>query len=730
MMQIKQKLFLILVIICTAFFSNAQNNQLSLSDIWLSYKFVAQGISEIESMNDGEHYTILKNNAIVQYKYKNGKEVKTLLSGKDLLYNDQRLSIQEYTFSSDETKVLLTTNTESIYRHSYRADYFVYDFETKKLQPLSLNGKQQLASFSPDGKYVAFVRNNNLFVVEIENTSQEQQITFDGEINTIINGAPDWVYEEEFSFSKGFFWSKDSKKIAYYKFDESNVNEYTISLYNKNNYPESFTYKYPKAGEDNSIVEIYVYHFDNNANIKIDIGEETNQYIPRIKWTENPNILSVQRLNRLQNDLEILLSDAETGKSHIIYHEENPYYIDITNNLYFLKNGHFILTSEKDGYNHIYIFDETGKEIKQITHGQWDVMSIVSVDKENELVYYTSSQDGSMNNMLYSITFDGQNIQKMFEQEGTYNANFSKTHKYFILTYSNANLPNQYSIYETKRIKKLVDIENNDALIKQMEEYDFVKKEFLTFPGKEGDELSAWIMKPNNMKKDKKYPVLIYIYGGPGSQTVKNSWGGFDFVWYQLLVQKGIIVVSVDNRGTGGKGETFKKQTYLQLGKLESDDIIEVARYLSNLDYVDSKYIGIFGWSYGGYLSALCLTKGSDVFTAGISVAPVTNWRYYDNIYTERFMRTPQENPDGYDKNSPTHYAKKLKSPLLLVHGDADDNVHVQNAMEFANALVDVNKQFDFFIYPNKNHGIYGGYTRYHLYNKMTKFLFNNFNLD
>jgi dipeptidyl-peptidase-4 len=728
-MKTIQKVYLILFVICTAFLSHAQDSQLTLNDIWLSGKFLPQRIDEIRSMNDGEHYTILKQNSIIQYKYKNGREVKTLLNGKDLVYANEKLTIDEYAFSTDESKVLLTVNTEQIYRHSYKADYFVYYLKTKQLLPVSTNGKQQLAEFSPDGKFVAFVRDNNLFVVDTEDAKNEQQITFDGEINKIINGAPDWVYEEEFSFSKGFFWSNDSRKIAYYRFDESEVGEFTIPFYQGNSYPEWLTYKYPKAGEDNSVVEIYVYHFENRQSIKVDIGEEVDQYIPRIQWTNDKNVLAIQRLNRLQNELEIVLADAQTGKSTVIYHEKNKYYIDITDNLIFLENGHFIFTSEKDGYNHIYLHDASGQQLVQITQGDWDVMNVVSIDKNNKIIYYTSSQDGVMNTMLYSVRFDGTNQYLLFNQAGAYHADFSKTHDYFILTYSNANQPHQYSIYETKKMKKLVELESNNELIVQMREYGFVKKEFFTLPNKDDIKLNAWMMKPPQIEQGKEYPVLMYVYGGPGSQTVKNSWGFFDFIWHQLLVQKGIIVVSVDNRGTGGRGEAFKKETYLQLGKLESEDQIEAAKYLGSLDYIDKGRIGIFGWSYGGYLSAICMTKGADVFSAGISVAPVTNWRYYDNIYTERFMRTPQENPDGYDKNSPMFYAKKLKSPFLLVHGDADDNVHVQNTMEFAEALVNANKQFDMFIYPNKNHGIYGGYTRFHLYNKMTNFLLLNFSI-
>jgi len=721
--------FFLLYLICSFQVAiYAQTKQISLTDIWGSRNFYPNSIDEIRSMNDGESYTILTNNSIIQYNYRNGKEIKAILNGKDLKLKGSSFSmdIDDYVFSEDESMILLTTNTDRIYRHSYVAEYFVYNIKTSELKPVSENGKQGLADISPDGKHVAFVRENNIFVLDFA-TWTEKQITTDGKFNEIINGAPDWVYEEEFSFSKGFHWSPDGKKIAYYKFDESNVREYTLMNYYGNEYPEPYTFKYPKAGEDNSEVQIFVYHLDNQKHVKVDVGAEKDQYIPRIGWTTNPEVLSVQRLNRLQNFFEILLVQVSNGTSQVIYEETNKYYIDITDNLTFLKNGNeFIFTSEKDGYNHLYLFDMQGKEKEQITKGTWDVLKLVKIDQVNRTVYYTSSEAGAINVMLYSADFEGKNKKLLFDRPGTYEAEFSENSGYFILTYSDANTPQQYSIYSSN-LKKQVELENNNELAERAKEYQFVQKEFFTITTSEGIDLNAWMMKPLNMQTDKKYPVLMHVYGGPGSQTVENSWGWGDFIWYQMLVQNDIIVVSVDNRGTGARGEEFKKCTYLQLGKLETADQIEAAKYLGTLPYVDKSNIAIFGWSYGGYMSALCMTKGADVFKSGIAVAPVTNWRYYDNIYTERFMRTPQENPDGYDKNSPVFYAKKLKGPFLIVHGDADDNVHVQNTHEFINALVTNNKQFDMTIYPNKNHGIYGGWTRVHLYTKMTDFLLKHF---
>jgi len=708
-------------------FINAQTKQLSLMDVWGSRTFFPNSIDEIRSMNDGETYTILTDNSIIQYGYKNGKELKNILNGSELTLNGKSFSldIEDYAFSEDEGMILLTTNMEMIYRHSYNADYYIYFINSKELKKLSNGRKQSLAEFSPDGKHVAFVRENNLFQVDLANMN-ELQLTSDGEFNKIIYGAPDWVYEEEFGFSKGFYWSPDGERIAYYRFDESRVKQYTLMKYKGEAYPETYTFKYPKAGEQNSLVDIYVYHLSTGKHDKIDLGPETDQYIPRIGWTMNPEIMWVQRMNRLQNSLEILLFDLASGASKKIYTEENKYYIDITDNLTFLNDGkHFLITSEKSGFNHIYLFDINGKELNSITSGEWDVMSLVNVDEANRKVYYTSTELGPHNKMLYSVCFDGSDKKLLFDRQGTYEAAFSKGSNYFILTYSDAATPFQYAIYDNK-LKKRLDLETNSALLKSMSDYGFVQKEFFSFNTSENIELNAWMMKPAKMEQGKKYPVLMYVYGGPGSQTVENTWGWYDFIWFQMLVQNDFIVVSVDNRGTGGRGEEFKKCTYLQLGKLETADQIEAAKYLQTLPYVDNNNIGMFGWSYGGYMSSLCMTKGADVFKAGIAVAPVTNWRYYDNIYIERFMRTPIENPVGYDKNAPSFYAKKLKNPFLIVHGDADDNVHVQNTMEFADALINANKQFDMMVYPNKNHGIYGGWTRIHLYTKMTDFLYKH----
>ncbi len=703
------------------------HQNITLTDIWASATFYPNMPKDVYHMNDGKHYCILENRIMLnEYSYKDDKNPKTIIRTSKLIPKgkDKGIPFDDYKFNAHESKILIATNQEPIYRHSTHATYYIFDIKTGKLTLLSDTGKQGLATFSPDGFNVAFIRNNNLFVKNIKN-NVENQITNDGLYNNIINGSPDWVYEEEFGFTKAFFWSPDGSKIAFYKFDESKVKEFFLTEYN-NLYPEEYKYKYPKAGEDNSIVSIYVYNIESKTTKKMDIGKETNQYIPRIKWTQDSNVLSIQRMNRLQNKLEILLADANTGNFKVVYTEKNKYYIDITDNLTFLKdNKHFIFTNETNGYNHIYLYYINGKLIRQLTKGNWEVEKIKGVDNKNEIIYYISSETSPVNRDLYAIKLDGTDKVKLSTKQGTNKVSFSKGYKYYINTFSDANTPPYITVNATDG-KKIRVLEDNAHIIKATKNYGFTKKEFFSFKTSDTVELNAWMIKPPNFDSTKKYPVFMYVYGGPGSQTVKNDWGYFDFAWFQMLAQKGYITVSVDNRGTGARGEEFEKCTYMELGKLETIDQIESAKYLGNLNYIDSNRIGIFGWSYGGYMSILCMTKGADYFKSAIAVAPVTNWRYYDNIYTERFMRTPQENPNGYDDNSPINYVKKLKGKLLLIHGTADDNVHLQNSMELINSLVNANKQFEMQLYPNKNHGIYGGYTRLHLYTKMTDFILKN----
>lgn len=732
-MKTLSKLF-VLTFLLSSFFAfsqeNDSNQKITLEDVWAGRKFFPKFVRAVRSMNDGEHYCKMEREddgiVINEYSYKTNKKTRTIVKQMDLVPSGSELpiAIDDYSFSSDEKKMLIASEMEAIYRHSTQSFYYIWDLETEKLTPLSDSGKQRLADFSPSGNNVAFVRDNNLFVKDIVN-NKEIRITLDGKYNSIIYGATDWVYEEEFGFTKASFWSPDGKNIAYYRFDESNVKQFNMTMY-EGLYPEWYEFKYPKAGEDNSIVSIHVYNIEQNKSTMMDIGSETDQYIPRIKWSNNPQKLAIQRMNRLQNKLEILLADASTGNHEVIYEEENKYYIDITDNLTFMPNNEsFIVTSEIDGYNHIYLYNFKGEKIKQLTSGQWDVTEFKGADSDGKNIYFVSAEESPMNRALYTLNVKSGKKVKLSSKVGTNEPDFSNGMKYYINTYTAANTPHQFTINDSKGEVMHV-LEENSELAVRMKEYKFTQKEFFTFKTSEGNELNYFMMKPTDFDENKQYPLLMFVYGGPGSQQVLDSWGYGNYLWFQYLTQNGYIVACVDNRGTGARGEEFKKCTYLQLGKLETIDQIEGAKYFGNLDYIDKNRIGIFGWSYGGYMSTLCMTKGADYFSTGIAVAPVTNWRYYDNIYTERFMRTPQENADGYDSNSPINHIEKLKGKYLLVHGTADDNVHYQNSMELVKELVNSNIPFDMHFYPNKNHGIYGGSTRLHLFTKITDFLNEN----
>ncbi len=726
----------LLFVIFTLIFSpllRAQNElkDISLEDIWVTYKFFPKSIRGINSLQNGKQYTMIKNGNLVVYDYKTGDSVTTVIKTGELMVDgkEEPIHLSSFSMNKDETKFLIPTETESIYRHSSKSVNYVWDTQNKTLELLSTD-KQQLAEYSPDGKKVAFVRDNNLFIKDLS-SKEEITVTDDGAFNHIINGTCDWVYEEEFGFTKAFHWSPDGKKIAFYKFDESRVKEYTLTYYGEL-YPDLYTYKYPKAGEDNSFVNIYVYHVDKKETVKMDIGEETDQYIPRIKWTNDANMLAIQRLNRLQNHLDILLANAFTGESRILYSEDNPYYIDITDNLTFVgENDWFIMTSEKDGNNHIYLYNIEGELVKQLTSGNWDVTEVYGYDPKNKRIYFQSAEESPLNRDIYYVDLKGKRT-KISNRSGTNGAAFSDNFEYYINTFSDVHTPPYITVNNAKG-EEIRVLEDNEAVKEKMNAYNLGKFSFFTIsspeftlPGGEQVDLNAWEILPPDFDPAQKYPVLLTIYGGPGSQEVLNTWGYFNYFWYQMLAQKGFIVVSVDNRGTGARGEEFKKMTYLELGKYETLDYIETAKYLGSLDYIDQDRIGIFGWSYGGFMAANAITQGADYFNTAVSVAPVTNWRYYDNIYTERFMRKPQDNPSGYDDNSPINYVDKLKGNFLMIHGGTDDNVHFQNSMDMITALVKADKQFEFMVYPNKNHGIYGGNTRYHLFKKIDDFLFDH----
>jgi len=716
---------IISIVIFLLFSSITYCQELSIEKIWKKYEFYAKNIEGFKSMKDGESYTRpTKDLSIKKYSISNSNDQgTTLVDGKDLLYKGKSISFDDYEFNSDESKILFITETKPIYRRSFKAVYYLFDIKSKKLQPLDeAHQPQTLAEYSPDGKMVSYIYKNDLFVKNIQ-SGVVTKLTKDGKKNKIINGTTDWVYEEEFSITKAYSWAPDSKSIAYLRFDEKEVPEFTMAMYG-DLYPDQFKFKYPKAGEVNSKVTAHLINVKNSKITNLNLGEY--EYIPRLKWSSTANHLIIQTMNRHQNLLKYHLIDATEKKikQKIIYEEKSDTYVEVDDNLLILKDGKTILrTSEIDGFNHIYKLDFDGKST-QITSGNWDVIEFLGIDNENNTIYYSSAEPSSINKAIYSIQLDGSNKRLISSDKGYNNADFTEGMKYFVLNESNGNTPPSYSLYKNDGTK-LRDLETNEELKNKVKSYNFPQKEFLTFNAN-GVKLNGWMLKPANFDSTKKYPVYFNVYGGPGHNEVLDAWDGNDYLYHQLLAQKGYIVVTVDPRGTMYQGAKFKKSTYLQLGKLEIEDIINTAKEIQKLEYVDPTRIGIMGWSYGGFMASLAITKGADVFKMAIAVAPVTNWRYYDNIYTERFMRTPKENEDGYDRNSPINFVDQLKGKYFLIHGSADDNVHYQNSMEMISALVKANKQFDLFIYPNKNHGIYGGNTRNHLFQMMLDYVLEN----
>ena len=723
----------LLAILCFSLAGNAlaqEKQKITLDDIFRKGTFQARSVYGVNWMRDGQFYSSqVADQAqqavdVVQVDVRSGQPHSIILKGSELQMEGKTLKYDGYDFSEDETKILIETEHEPIYRRSSKGHFYVYDRASKKLQKLSQGDKQSYATFSPDNKYVAFVRDNNLFYVDLA-SMQERQITTDGKWNFIINGSTDWVYEEEFSFAQAFFWSPAGNQIAFYTFDETQVPEYNMQIWGPL-YPQDYKFKYPKAGEKNAVVSISVFDLVSGKSTKMDIGTETDQYIPRINWTNTPNLLSIRRMNRLQNTLEILHANTKTGQSKVILTEKDKAYIDITDDLTYLANGkQFIQSSEKDGFKHLYLYDMNGKQVRQITKGNWEVDNFFGVNEKKGLLYFTSTEVSPLERHLYSIGLNGKNKKSLTPAKGTHTINMSRDLSYYLDYFSTINTPVMVSLH-TADGKQIKVLEENEKLRNTMATFDLPKAEFFQFKTSENVTLNGYTIKPTNFDPNKKYPVLMFLYGGPGSQEVVDSWRGRNYLWHSMLTQQGYIVTVIDNRGTGGRGADFKKVTYGNLGHYETLDQIEGAKYLGNLPYVDKARIGIWGWSFGGYMSSLAITKGADVFKAAIAVAPVTNWRFYDTIYTERFLKTPQENPKGYDDNSPVFYADRLKGKFLLIHGTGDDNVHFQNSVEMVNALVKANRPFESAYYPNRSHGISGGNTSIHLFTQMTDFVLRN----
>ena len=681
-------------------------------------------LESILSMKDDNHYTVLEQNAelnsslIILNSFINPKKRVVLFDSKRFSEN---LEISSYSFSKDEQNLLLETHSDPIYRRSKQGVYWIYNLKSKELQKLT-DEKVQEPTFSPDGKNVAYVYRRNIYVKNLI-TKATMQLTFDGDYQT-INGITDWVYEEEFGFVRAFHWSPDSKKIVFMRFDESNVPIFSMGIYGKDTYPFPYMFRYPKAGETNASVDLFVLEIESRIRQPI-IFKEKPYYIPRIKFDGGQNTLIIQTINRHQNDLRVFSYNIENKTFRLLINEKDKAYVSIHDDLKFIDDNNFLWTSERDGYKHIYRYDKNGNLINQVTKGNWEVTKMYAYNSDLKEIYYQSVDGSSIERGIFAIKINGKGKRILQPTNGTNGANFSKKGSYYIHSYSDEKTPPKYALYQTRKNKLISELLNNQKLCKRLESYNLSNREFSTL-NVNGLNFNMWMIKPDNFDPKKKYPLLMFQYSGPGSQQVSNRWGDSRTIWHKSLANKGYIIACVDGRGTGFKGAEFKKSTYLNLVKYESIDQIEAAKSLGSLSYIDESRIGIWGWSFGGHMAAQCLLTGKEVFSMAIAVAPVTNWRFYDTIYTERFMRTPQENPDGYDLNSPLNYADKLEGKFLIIHGSADDNVHVQNTMRLVEELIQEDKQFEWMIYPDKNHGIFGGNTRRHLYTKMTNFIIEN----
>ncbi len=706
-----KKIFLSLSIVISASFL-AQ--EITLDKIYSGY-YRGKGITGIASLKNGENYSVIEPTGISKYSYKTSQKDGDIVTGR----------FQSYIFNDDESKILLLKESEPIYRHSFLGKFDVKDFKTGKVISLNNGNYVQEPSFSPDGSRVAFIADNNMYYQDLQ-TEKITQITTDGKKNQILNGLADWVYEEEFGHSQLYEWTKNSDAIVFVKSNEAAVPEMLIPIYGKQLYPSEMRFKYPKAGEKNSEVSAQLFRLDSGKTMPLNLSNYKNYYIPNVYKTAKSDEIILITSERIQNASDVLKVNTKTGTITKLFTESDKRWVDTDNvTLEFLEDNSFIWGAERDGNRHLYWYDQNGKLKKQITKGDWEVTNYYGYNPKTKEVLVQTTEGGSTNRVISKVNIETGKMTMLSAKTGTNSANFSKNYNYYIETTSSAAKPNTFVLKDGSG-KMLKELQNNEEQLKKLKADQMVTKEFFTIPNEAGDQMNAWIMKPKDFDPNKKYPLFMFQYSGPGSQQVANSWDNGNAIWFNHLVQKGYIVACVDGRGTGYKGTDYKKVTYMDLGKYEIEDQIAAAKWFGKQSYINKDRIGIFGWSFGGYMASLALTKGADVFKTGIAVAPVTNWRYYDTVYTERFMRTPQENPKGYDDNSPTTYANLLKGNFLLIHGTADDNVHFQNSMEFSEALIQNKKQFEFMAYPDKNHGLYGGQTRPQLYQKMTDFLLEN----
>lgn len=725
------RILLCILISTLTFCVSAQEASLELADFVAKGTFSPKNPGKIQAMQDGLHYTRLEagGTKIIKYSFASPTAIE-VVAEIPKLKGSAITNIQDYVLSDDETKILAYTNRQNIYRRSFSADYYVIDIARKEIEPLSNKGPQQAATFAPNGYSVAFVRNNNIYIKNLR-FQTEAAITTDGAKDTLINGVPDWVYEEEFRFNKAFEWSPNSEEIAYLKFEEAAVRQWQLQSYKASFpenmdyelYPGEYSYKYPKTGTANSKVSVHVFNIRQRTTKKMDVkGDDV--YIPRITWTKSPGELAVIVLNRRQDQLELMLANSSSGVTRSILTDRNSRYIAdaVLDNINFLSDGkHYVYMTELDGYMHLHLYSLNTGKVRQLTKGSWDVTAYYGFDEASKLFYFQAAAKSPLQREVYSIKMDGSGMTALAADKGTNDVLFSKDFSYYLSEYSSATKPPVYSIYN-KKGKLQYLLEDNAELNKKLSNFKLPAKEFFSFKTEDGVELNAWMIKPEGFDANRKYPVLMMQYSGPESQEVLDKW---EIGWEQFLAGKGYLVVCVDGRGTGARGEEFRKQTYMNLGKMESDDQIAAARYLGTLNYVDASRIAIWGWSYGGYISALSMSK-SKLFKAGISVAPITHWKYYDTAFTERFMRMPKENPKGYSSSSPIDLADNLSGRLLLIHGTMDDNVHIQNSYEYADKLIQAGKQFDMFIFPNRDHSIRGGNARMHLYQMKFDFLEKN----
>ena len=674
-------------------------------------EFRSQTISEVQPMADGESYAQMSDNGkqILTYAFRTGKQTGVLFDATTAR-GASIGRIDGYIISPDGSRLLIQTNTKSIYRRSNTATYYIYSVRNNKLEPLSEGGAQQTPVFSPDGNLIAFVRENNIYLVKLLYDNAESQVTKDGKRNEIINGIPDWVYEEEFTTNSSMVFSADSKQIIWIRYDESAVKQYTIGDY---------TYKYPVPGEVNSKVSVHSFDIQSRQTRKIDVPLDADGYIPRIKATSDPTKIAVFTMNRHQDQLRIYMANPLSTVCKLAIEDKVEKYIkeEVLDDVQITEN-HILLPSDRDGYNHLYLYNLNGQLLRQIVNDKYVVNTVYGYDEKTGDTYFAANPTGATEQQVMVAHQNGK-IETLSKKAGWNEAIFSKNLKYYINIWSDINHPAQYTICQNNG-KELATLLDNHELLEKLAVYELGKKEFFTLTTSEGITLNGWMIKPADFDPSKKYPVIMYQYGGPGSQHVVNKWGiGMNrngAILEQYLCQKGYICVCVDNRGTGGRGAEFEKCTYLRLGELEARDQVETAIWLGKQSYVDKERIGIWGWSYGGWNTLMSMSEGRPVFKAGVAIAPPTCWRYYDSIYTERYMRTPKENASGYDDVNPIARASQLHGALLICHGLADDNVHYQNSAEYVEALVQADKDFRQLVYTNRNHSIFGGNTRNHLF--------------